>query len=650
MTHTCLLDVWLGKLIAAEDREVGNVNRKVYLTWAKAAGGVYVGFAIIFYFYLGEAVSVAASWWLSYWSQHRNSGSAWFYLSIYACINVLVVCCSLWRELYARLRALTASRTLFLELVEAVLYAPMSFFDTTPLGRVINRFSNDTYTIDEQIPQTVRSYLNTIAKVTGVLMYISVVTPLFMLGLVPLFFFYLLAQRYYIATSRELTRIESISRSPIYALFAETLEGLATIHAYAIEATLAAKNNLLLDNNQRAYFLNYSANCWLAVRLELVGTLIVTSAALFAVLGRQAYLSGAASWDATSSAASSHATFAGLAGLSISLALSVTQSLNWTVRMASDMESQMVSVERVKSYSNMTQEAAHYLSSDPVNSSTALSPVHVSSSRTWPREGRIIFEEVCMRYRPGMPLVLQGLNLHIDPCEKVGIVGRTGAGRVHSNDAGTCRVNPTFCDVLCCDIGKSSLLTALLRLVELESGSIRIDGLDIKQLGLHALRSAMAVIPQDPVLFSGSVRSNLDPFQQYSDEELWEVLRRCLLTSAVTSLQDVVSENGANFSVGQRQLLCIARALLAKAKIIIMDEATAAVDVETDAIIQRTIRSEFAHATCLTVAHRLNTILDSDKVLVMDQGRAAEFATPADLLHDESSLFYALVANWEQNK
>jgi ABC-type multidrug transport system fused ATPase/permease subunit len=227
-----------------------------------------------------------------------------------------------------------------------------------------------------------------------------------------------------------------------------------------------------------------------------------------------------------------------------------------------------------------------------------------------------------MRYRPGLPLVLRGVSLSVKGGEKVGIVGRTGAG-------------------------KSTLVTALLRLVELDSGNITIDGTDISTLGLHALRSVVAVIPQDPVLFSGTVRTNLDPFGSHTDELLWDAVSRALLQSAISSLDDAVDENGSNFSVGQRQLLCIARAFLTKARVIVMDEATASVDVETDASIQKMIREEFSNATCLTVAHRLNTIMDSDKVLVMDQGIAAEFDSPTNLLGRQDSLFKALVDDWE---
>lgn len=242
---------------------------------------------VLVLFIVGEAITVFSSWWLSYWSQNLSSGrSPWFYLGIYVVINVGVVLLTFAKEFYLRMRGLHASKSLFLELLQAVLFSPMGFFDTTPLGRIINRFSKDVYTVDEQLPQTVRAYIGTMARVFSTLAYIVVITPLFLVGLVPVFVFYYFAQRYYIKTSRELSRLESTSRSPIYALFSETLDGLSTIRAYGAEQRLIYKNDALLDTNVQSYFLNFSANCWLGVRLEFTGTLIVTFAALFAVLSR----------------------------------------------------------------------------------------------------------------------------------------------------------------------------------------------------------------------------------------------------------------------------------------------------------------------------------------------------------------------------
>eukprot|EP00804_Cyclotella_cryptica_P002769 CCRYP_021220-RE/>CCRYP_021220-RE protein AED:0.04 eAED:0.04 QI:4107/1/1/1/1/0.71/7/473/383 len=361
-------------------------------------------------------------------------------------------------------------------------------------------------------------------------------------------------------------------------------------------------------------------------RLEFAGTMIVMCTCLVSVF--EHHNGGDAS-------------FAGLAGLAISFALSVTQNLNWTVRMASDVEANMVAVERIQQYFKIQGEAPRESSAD------ALLP------SDWPYHGMIEFIGAKLRYRQGLPLVLKGLSISIPAKSKVGVVGRTGAG-------------------------KSTLMVALLRMVELDAGIIKIDGVDIKNVGLKKLRSNIAVIPQDPVLFSGTVRTNLDPFREFTDERLFEVLIHVGLhnprtrvssksnsstddqkndharekksggrTQPIKTLSDEVAEGGNNFSVGQRQLLVIARAMLMGARIVIMDEATASVDADTDARIQRVFREEFKDATCITVAHRLNTIMDSDFVLVMDDGRAAEFDKPSALL-SKGGLFKGLVDAWDE--
>ena len=471
--------------------------------------------------------------------------------------------------------------------------------------------------MDEQLPQTVRWYLQSLAKVVGAILYVCVVSPLFIIFMVPIVAFYRYTQAYYIKTSRELSRLDNISRSPIYALFGETIDGLTTVRAFRMESALCRRIDGLLDTNQRAYYMSFAANCWLGFRLELVSTLIISGAALLAVLGRPGASASSPGQDTAATAGAAGADqgtsaeiYAGLAGLAISMCLSITQSINWSVRMASDLESQMVSVERLREYIVMPHEAEHYLPlADP--------------PPTWPAVGSIKFANVSMRYREGLPLVLKGVSLDIQGREKIGICGRTGSG-------------------------KTSLVTALLRLVEVCEGAISIDNVNLRDIGLHALRSRVAVIPQDPMLFSGTVRTNLDPFGLYPDAKVAEGLRRIGLIGC--GLQDRVEENGQNYSVGQRQMLCIARALLSDSRVIIMDEATASVDVETDALIQRAIRDEFLNSTVLTVAHRLNTILDSSRVVVLDDGRVAEFDSPANLISRPGSLFALLVKNWETNQ
>lgn len=592
-----------GTLISEEDRNLGQVTREVYLKWVKSGGGEWKGGAVLAIYLFAECVTVLSSWWLSYWSENKDSRSPWFFLWIYILINAFVVIAYFVRELYVRMMGLESSKTLFSGMLDSIMYSTMGFFDTTPIGRVLNRFGKDIYTVDEQIPQTMRMYLSTLARVAGIILYICIILHLFLVALIPILIAYFLAQRYFISTQREITRLDSTSRSPIYALFSETLDGLSTIRAFHVQDRMRNLIYTLLDSNQQAYFLKFSANCWLAVRLEFAGSLIVTFTALFAVLGRD---------NESHSMINNPDTFAGMAGLALSLALSVTQSLNWSVRMASDLESQMISVERIDSYIQLEDEAPHH------NEGDARVP------NEWPKlSGVLEFQDVCMRYRSNLPLVLKYVSLKIKGGEKVGVCGRTGAG-------------------------KSTLLSALLRLVEIESGSITLDGINIAFLGLNRLRSVVAVIPQDPVLFSGTIRSNLDPFCKFTDEMIWDAIHRTQLGKFVSSLEEIVAENGQNYSVGQRQLLTIARAFLSKARIIVMDEATASVDVETDIAIQKMIRDEFFAATSITIAHRLNTIMDSDRVLVLDAGQVAEFDTPSNLLEQPHSIFAGLVGDWEE--
>ncbi|KAI9916948.1 hypothetical protein PsorP6_016839 [Peronosclerospora sorghi] len=594
------------QLITDEDRSVGDVPWQVYKTWIIAFGGFSAGLLVIVVFIGTQIVNLLATWWLSVWSQRSqpkenadsflNHQTQMFYVYVYMGLNGVYAIALYVRAITTYKGGLRASRSLFQNLLARILRAPTSFFDTTPTGRIVNRLSKDVYTVDESIPATWSMFLNTLISVLVTLATISYVTPFFMIILVPLLVGYYISQRYYIKSSREIQRLDSISRSPVFALLSETLDGLPTIRAYRAETQFLIKSEDLIDRNQRAYFLNFAVNCWLALRLEFAGTLIAAFAALTAVL-------------AHSSDPKRGAAFAGLAGVALTYAFSVTQSLNWSVRMLSQLQTQMVSVERIQNYTIMETEAE-------LTSVGQLPP-----AQEWPSAGAIEFHDVSLRYRPGLPRVLRNLSLSIRPQEKIGVVGRTGAG-------------------------KSSLVVAIMRLVELDSGTIVIDGVDISTIGLHELRNQISIIPQDPVLFSGTVRSNVDPFDQYTEEQIWTSLRRAHLAHVVTALDSAVDEKGSNFSVGERQLLCIARALLKRSRIILMDEATASIDTETDRKIQRSIREEFRDCTCLTIAHRLNTILDADRILVMEHGTVGEFDTPEALQKKKDGLFKALVEHW----
>ncbi|KAK4440219.1 ABC transporter C family member 2 [Sesamum alatum] len=397
------------------------------------------------------------------------------------------------------------------------------------------------------------------------------------------------------STSREVKRLDSITRSPVYAQFGEALNGLSTIRAYKAYDRMASINGKSMDNNVRFTLVNISSNRWLTIRLETLGGIMIWLSATFAVMQNDK--------------AENQVTFASIMGLLLSYSLNITNLLSNVRRQASRAENSLNSVERVGAYLDLPSEA----------------PDVIEGNRPppgWPASGLIKFEDVVLRYRPGLPPVLRGLSFTIYPHQKVGIVGRTGAG-------------------------KSSLINALFRMVELERGRILIDDFDVAKFGLMDLRKVLSIIPQSPVLFSGSVRFNLDPFGEHNDPDLWEALERAHLKDVIRrssfGLDAEVLEGGENFSVGQRQLLSLARALLRRSKILVLDEATAAVDVRTDALIQKTIREEFKSCTMLTIAHRLNTIIDSNQILVIDSGQVMEYDTPAGLLTNKASAFSQMV-------
>ena len=389
-----------------DEREKGHVDLSIYIAWAQSAGGVWVGICIILAYGMVESINVFAKWWLTNWSEanSRDPDRQMYFLTIYAIINLTGAVSILGRILLVTFSSLRASKKIFQNLLDVILKAPMSFFDTTPLGRIINRFSKDMYTIDEKLCQTIMSYLSTLTNVIGIIVVITSITPKFIFALIPLAIYYASQQAYFTKSYREIKRLDSIARSPMYALLGETLDGVATIRSFGAQTTLKKRLESMLDEQQTAYYLTCTAQCWLAVRLEMAGTMIILCACLFAVLEH-----GTKGGDET---------FAGLAGLSISFALSVTQSLNWSVRMSSDLEADMIALERVLQYSRLPTEAAHHLETDKY-----IDP-------NWPKEGAITFSKVKMNYRPNLPLVLKGLDIDIPPTSKIGVVGRTGAGKV----------------------------------------------------------------------------------------------------------------------------------------------------------------------------------------------------------------------------
>uniref|UniRef100_A0A4X2LV23 ATP binding cassette subfamily C member 3 n=1 Tax=Vombatus ursinus TaxID=29139 RepID=A0A4X2LV23_VOMUR len=580
-----------GELIQAETAEMGTVKLSVFWAYAKAVG-LCISVTVCFLYTCQSAAAIGANIWLSDWTNepviNGTQSNTSLRLGVYAALGILQGIFVMMSSFTLAIGGIQAARTLHNNLLANKMHSPQFFYDTTPSGRILNRFSKDIYVIDEVIPPTILMLLGTFFNSASTLVVIMSSTPLFVVVILPLAGLYIFVQRFYAATSRQLKRLESVSRSPIYSHFSETVTGASVIRAYRRSQDFMAISDAKVDANQKSCYPNIISNRWLGIRVEFVGNCVVFFAALFAVIGRQSLNPG-------------------LVGLSVSYALQVTLSLNWMVRMASDLENNIVAVERVREYSETKTEA----------------PWVIEGSRPppdWPHQGEVEFVNYSVRYREGLELVLKNLSLRVKGGEKVGIVGRTGAG-------------------------KSSMTLCLFRILEAAQGEILIDGVNIASIGLHDLRSMLTIIPQDPVLFSGTLRMNLDPFGKYSDEEMWQALELSSLHKFVGSqpqgLDFECSEGGENLSVGQRQLVCLARALLRKSRILVLDEATAAIDLETDGLIQATIRSQFEGCTVLTIAHRLNTIMDYTRVLVLDKGTIAEFDSPTNLIMARG-IFYGM--------
>ncbi|KAJ8785310.1 hypothetical protein J1605_007420 [Eschrichtius robustus] len=578
-------------LTQEEKVEMGTVKLSVFWDYARAVG--LCATLVICLLHGGQsAAAIGANVWLSAWTseavvngQQNNTSQR---LGVYAALGILQGLLVMLSAVTMAVGGVQAARLLHQALLHNKMRSPQSFFDTTPSGRILNRFSKDICIIDEVLAPTILMLLNSFYNSISTLVVIVASTPLFAVVILPLAVLYLFVQRLYVATSRQLKRLESVSRSPIYSHFLETVTGSSVIRAYGRSQDFEAISDAKVDTNQRSCYPYIASNRWLGVRVEFVGNCVVLFTALFAVIGRSSLSPG-------------------LVGLSVSYALQVTLALNWMIRTISDLESNIVAVERVKEYSKTETEA----------------PWVVEGSRPpagWPLQGEVEFRNYSVRYRPGLELVLKDLSLQVRGGEKVGIVGRTGAG-------------------------KSSMTLCLFRILEAAEGDILIDGLNVADIGLHDLRSQLTIIPQDPILFSGTLRMNLDPFGNYLEEDMWRALEQSHLHTFVSSqpagLDFQCSEGGENLSVGQRQLVCLARALLRKSRILVLDEATAAIDLETDDLIQATIHTQFEACTVLTIAHRLNTIMDYTRVLVLDKGTIAEFDSPTNLIAARG-IFYGM--------
>ncbi|KAL9940237.1 hypothetical protein V8E36_000942 [Tilletia maclaganii] len=580
----------------AENRERGRVKGDVYrqyLTSANVWGvGIYMVAQITSY-----AVQIGRDVVLKQWGAENAvpngpHHSPSFWLTLYGVAGYMSAALMSVAPfvLYAWL-VITSARKFHDNLFASVIRSPLQYFEVTPSGRLLNLFSRDVNVIDETLPRVFHSAVRTAVVVLGVIIVITYSVPAFIIAIVPLGIAYWFILQYYLSTSRELKRLDSVSKSPIFQYFNETLGGLSVIRAFGQEPRFIATSDSRVDRNQECYLPTVTSNRWLAVRIEAIGSVIILIASLMAVIVK----------------VTNGKMDAGLLGLMMSQTLNTTQALNWVVRSFSEVEQNIVSVERVLSYSSLQPEAAYEI---PENKPPA----------GWPDKGEVQMKDYSSRYRSGLPLCLKNLSIDIKAGERIGVVGRTGAG-------------------------KSSLTLALFRIIEATQGNIVIDGVETNKIGLKDLRISLSIIPQDPQLWEGTLRENLDPTGKSDDAALWAALESAHLREHVNSmdgrLDAMLSEGGTNLSSGQRQLVCIARAFLRRSKILVLDEATSAIDLDTDAKLQQIVRSEFK-GTTITVAHRLNTIMDSSRVLVLKDGQVEEFDTPDNLLSDKKSTFFSM--------
>lgn len=596
-----------------EDKAVNAISWDIYKKYINLGSGIFGFFAIpIFLLLISLATfcQLFTNTWLSFWMERKfASRSDNFYVAFYVLFAFLTVIFTGVEFTMLAYMNNRSAKLLNVKAVEKILHVPLSYTDTNPLGRILNRFTKDTDSLDNEIGEQLRLFLFPLATIIGIIILCICYLPWFAIAVPFLGFGFIFFANFYQGSAREIKRIEAVQRSCVYNNFNETLTGMSTIKAYKAEGRFIKRNDVFINRMNEAYFLSIATQRWLCVHLDIIASIFALIISLLCIT------------DQFNISASS-------TGLLLNYVIQIVGLLSLTIRAMTQVENEMNSAERLHEYAfHLPQEATYKKEA-------------LSVPEEWPPSGYIEFKDVSLRYRQGLPLVLKNLTLNVYPGEKIGICGRTGAG-------------------------KSSIMSALYRLVELETGSIHIDGLDISHTPLYDLRSRLSIIPQDPVLFQGTIRKNLDPFNQSTDENLWDALRRSgLIEEHILDrvkmtkldhhknvgyeglhkfhLDQNVADDGTNFSLGEKQLLALARALVRNSKILILDEATSSVDYQTDAKIQETIINEFSHCTILCIAHRLRTILHYDRIIVMDHGELVQKGAPTQLYSVVNSPFRSM--------
>ncbi|KAM3729894.1 hypothetical protein ACB098_12G045400 [Castanea mollissima] len=552
------------QLIKQEERETGDTGFKPYKQYLNQNKGFLLFFISNLFHLLFVVGQILQYSWMAA-NVDNPHVSTLRLVMVYMMIGLVSILFLSCRSISTVVLGLKSSKSLFSQLLDSLFHAPMSFYDSNPLGRILSRVSSDLSIIDLDIPFNLNFSVICFINAYSTLVVLAVVTWQVLFITIPFVYVAISLQRYYFASAKELMRINGTTKSLVVNHLAESAAGVITIRAFKKEDQFFTKNLDLIDTNASPFFHSFSANEWLIQWIEMVSSTVFASAALCMVLLPSRTFSS------------------GFIGLALSCGLSISVLFVRTVQNRCTLENNIICVERLNQYMHLSSEAPEVIE---LNRPTT----------NWPAVGKVEIQDLQVRYKPNAPLVLCGISCTFEGGHKIGIVGRTGSG-------------------------KTTLISALFRLVEPAGGKIIVDGIDISTIGLHDLRSRFGIIPQDPTLFNGTVRYNLDPLSQHSDQEIWEVLGKCHLEESLQEkghgLDSLVVEYGSNWSMGQRQLFCLGRALLRRCKILVLDEATASIDNATDMILQKTIRTEFADCTVITVAHRIPTVMDCTMVLAI---------------------------------